>query len=83
MSITTSPNDVTALPCHTEDADLWFAEGEADIARAKGLCSACPLQVACLAGAIERREPWGVWGGESFVGGVIVQDKRGRGRPRK
>ncbi|CAM5326708.1 WhiB family transcriptional regulator [Streptomyces tanashiensis] len=31
----------------------------------------------------ERREPWGVWGGELFVQGVVVARKRPRGRPRK
>ena len=43
----------------------------------------CPLIAGCLAGAIEREEPWGVWGGEVFVGGTVVPTKRGRGRPRK
>ncbi|WP_418607005.1 hypothetical protein [Georgenia sp. SUBG003] len=42
-----------------------------------------PRARACLAGALERKEPWGVWGGEVFVDGVVVARKRGRGRPRK
>ncbi|MET8204410.1 WhiB family transcriptional regulator, partial [Micromonospora taraxaci] len=29
------------------------------------LCGDCPLRVECLAGAVERAEPWGVWGGEA------------------
>jgi WhiB family redox-sensing transcriptional regulator len=37
----------------------------------------------CLAGAIERREPCGVWGGQIFHHGRIVPYKRSRGRPRK
>ena len=41
------------------------------------------LMEACLAGDKERREPWGVWGGELFVQGVVVARKRPRGRPRK
>ena len=28
----------------------------------------------CLEGALERREPWGVWGGELFIGGDGVTD---------
>ena len=36
-----------------------------------------------LAGAVERREPWGVWGGELFQAGVVIARKRPRGRPRK
>ena len=34
-------------------------------------------------GAIERNEPWGVWGGEIFDRGVVIARKRPRGRPRK
>ncbi|HZI45593.1 MAG TPA: hypothetical protein VFD53_10255, partial [Ilumatobacter sp.] len=38
---------------------------------------------ACLSGALERGEVYGVWGGEIVVDGVIVSVKRGRGRPPK
>jgi WhiB family redox-sensing transcriptional regulator len=72
-----------ALPCWTEDPDLWFAESPADVEAAKALCVPCPLREACLAGALERREPWGVWGGQLVVSGVVVPRKRPRGRPRK
>lgn len=47
------------------------------------MCTDCPVREACLQGALERKEPWGVWGGELFVQGVIVARKRPRGRPRK
>lgn len=70
------------LPCQ-RSSQLFFAEREADVIAAKALCADCPIRAACLLGAIERREPWGVWGGEVFVEGVIVPHKRGRGRPRK
>ncbi|HUK69491.1 MAG TPA: WhiB family transcriptional regulator [Streptosporangiaceae bacterium] len=63
--------------------ELFFAEQPADVRRAKELCRHCPLQPACLAGALRRGEPWGVWGGELFLRGVVVADKRPRGRPRK
>jgi WhiB family redox-sensing transcriptional regulator len=71
------------LPCRKFDADLWFAESPAELELAKSLCGDCPLRVECLAGAIERAEPWGVWGGEIFERGAIVPRKRPRGRPRK
>jgi len=71
------------LPCRVNDAELWFAELPADVEAAKALCQACPVRGACLAGALERREPWGVWGGELLVAGVVVPRKRPRGRPRK
>lgn len=70
------------LPCRT-DPELFFAQRPADVEHAKSLCADCPVRAACLAGAIQRREPWGVWGGELFEHGVIVPRKRPRGRPRK
>ncbi|GAA2719372.1 WhiB family transcriptional regulator [Cellulomonas aerilata] len=71
------------VPCRNNDPELWFAEQTARVERAKALCRDCPLIASCLAGALEREEPWGVWGGEVFVGGTVVATKRGRGRPRK
>jgi WhiB family redox-sensing transcriptional regulator len=71
------------LPCHTVAPDLWFAESPADVEAAKALCLPCPLRAACLAGALERQEPWGVWGGQLVLAGVVVPRKRPRGRPRK
>jgi len=68
-------------PC-LDNPDLFFAESPADITRAKLLCAQCPVTEACLAGALERAEPWGVWGGELVLRGTIVASKRGRGRPR-
>ena len=73
----------TDLPCWTAPADLWFAERPDDVEAAKALCGPCPLRTTCLAGALERREPWGVWGGQLVLLGVVVPRKRPRGRPRK
>ena len=70
-------------PCRVHDAELWFAESPADVEFAKALCQTCPIVEACLAGAVERREPWGVWGGQLFIAGTVVPRKRPRGRPRK
>ncbi|MFW0792403.1 WhiB family transcriptional regulator [Gordonia sp. CPCC 205515] len=71
------------LPCQVADADLWFAEDPRDLEQAKAMCADCPLQQACLQAALERAEPWGVWGGEIFDRGAVVARKRPRGRPRK
>ena len=43
--------------------------------------AACPLRRPCLAGAVERGEPCGVWGGEIFERGRIIAFKRPRGHP--
>jgi len=71
------------LPCRANDPELFFADSPADVEYAKTLCLDCPARLECLTGALERREPWGVWGGEWFVQGVVVPRKRPRGRPRK
>ena len=70
------------LPCRqTGDADLWFADTPARLEQAKALCVGCPVRAACLAGALRREEPWGVWGGEIFERGSVIARKRPRGRP--
>ena len=75
--------DEELLPCRTNDSDLFFAESPSDVELAKALCLDCPVRAECLAGALERREPWGVWGGQLFLQGVVIPRKRPRGRPRK
>lgn len=62
---------------------LFFSDNVIDIARAKAMCALCPLRIDCLADALEREEPWGVWGGELLSGGRIVTNKRPCGRPPK
>ena len=62
--IDTSPHD--DLPCLVNDPDLFFAERPDDLERAKALCVDCPIRPQCLAAALDRGEPWGVWGGEIF-----------------
>jgi WhiB family transcriptional regulator, redox-sensing transcriptional regulator len=71
------------VPCQVNDPDLWFAESPTDLERAKALCADCPVRAQCLAGALARHEPWGVWGGEIFERGLVIPKKRPRGRPRK
>jgi WhiB family transcriptional regulator, redox-sensing transcriptional regulator len=71
------------LPCRVQDPELWFAESPADLELAKSHCLSCPVRRTCLSGALERHEPWGVWGGEIFERGVVIPRKRPRGRPRK
>lgn len=60
---------------------LFFSDDNVDIARAKAICSRCALRTTCLEDALERLEPWGVWGGELIEDGRIVLDRRPRGRP--
>ena len=62
---------------------LFFSENAMDTARAKAICARCEVRDLCLARALERAEPYGVWGGEFLIDGEIVVAKRGRGRPRR
>ena len=88
MSLALASLDVSVeleanLPCRKFDPDLWFSDAPAQLELAKSLCGDCPLRVECLSGAVDRQEPWGVWGGEIFERGAVVPRKRPRGRPRK
>ncbi|HEY5663337.1 MAG TPA: WhiB family transcriptional regulator [Ilumatobacter sp.] len=60
---------------------LFFSDHLLDIARAKAICGRCARRRDCLADALERQEPWGVWGGELLSGGRVVAHKRPGGRP--
>ena len=56
------------VPCESRgyDPDLWYSETPSDITLAIGICVSRCLQLAtCLAGAYERNEPFGVFGGVS------------------
>lgn len=71
-----------STPC-AQDPELWFAETPEGLEQAKLLCQDCPLRLMCLQSALERGEPWGVWGGEILQRGQVIERKRTRGRPRK
>ena len=52
--------------------DLFFDEDPASVALAKSICSECPLAGLCLAGAMARRELYGVWGGTDYYDRVAL-----------
>ncbi len=86
----TDVDDEPALSSYARCADgngtlsfLFFSEDDLELARAKAVCGTCGLQDECLSGAIEREEPYGVWGGKLVLEGVPVEFKRKRGRPPK
>jgi len=61
--------------CAGADPALFFppAEGETPADRRRRLrlatsfCDVCPVRSACYRGAVERAEPWGVFGGVDFT----------------
>ena len=60
---------------------LFFSEEWVDLKRAQAICAKCTSHAECLSGALERAEPWGVWGGKLLENGRILAEKRPRGRP--
>ena len=52
--------------------DVFFSEAPGKIAHAKSICAECPIREWCLEGALKRREPCGVWGGELLRDGHVV-----------
>lgn len=64
-------------------AHLFFSDDDYELARAKAICRPCGLKADCLSKAIEREEPYGIWGGLLLLDGAPVEVKRKRGRPRK
>lgn len=81
-SVARRPRPAAPLPCRSAP-DLFFAEKPEHLKQAQELCRICPVREACLAGALERGEPYGVWGGRLFMFGKIIDSKRPRGRPRR
>lgn len=81
-----APVDWAQAACRSAEGSLlglFFSEELGDIAAAKRICATCPVVEPCLQGALERREPWGVWGGQLFFNGKVLPFKRKRGRPPK
>ncbi len=79
-----APAEATRAACNTPEGTmtaLFFSDDPVHIARAKQICRGCPLRIECLAGAVERREPSGVWGAQLISNGRIIAYKRRRGRP--
>jgi WhiB family redox-sensing transcriptional regulator len=73
---------VGLFPCRLRP-ELYFSEDPGELETAKTLCGGCWARADCLAGALARAEPIGVWGGEIFERGRVIPRKRPRGRPRK
>lgn len=52
--------------CRQGDPDLWMSTRARDQREAQAIClTPCPVRQKCFAYAIERREPFGIWGGST------------------
>ena len=59
---------------------VFFSQDRKVIDQAKAICAGCPRRESCLEGALERREPWVVWGGELFRNGHVLTNRKRRPR---
>jgi WhiB family redox-sensing transcriptional regulator len=49
--------------CRDIDPNLFFPPPGDRGAKAKAVCASCPVRRQCLADALDRAEPMGIWGG--------------------
>ncbi|MDG1465441.1 MAG: WhiB family transcriptional regulator [Acidimicrobiales bacterium] len=51
--------------CRGLEASIFYPDPDVteDVARALAVCAACEVREVCLAHALGRREPTGIWGG--------------------
>ncbi|MFE9250926.1 WhiB family transcriptional regulator [Streptomyces sp. NPDC007088] len=52
----------TDAACRSTDPEELFADSGGQN-RAKAVCTGCPVQIECLAEALDNRVEFGVWGG--------------------
>ena len=86
ITLTELQDELALSPLRCSDGNgtlsyLFFSEEYVDVQRAKAICAKCSSRQDCLSAALDRAEPWGVWGGELLEDGRICETKRPRGRP--
>jgi WhiB family redox-sensing transcriptional regulator len=57
---------LNAAACAAYDPEAWFSDHPVTRGAAAWVCRSCPMRAACLAGAIDRDEAAGIWGGVDF-----------------
>ena len=76
----------------TDEPDVFFPGSDSglkpvEVEEAKSICQRCPVMSDCLVTALERREPYGVWGGldederRALLGGEETADARPASAP--
>jgi WhiB family redox-sensing transcriptional regulator len=56
---------ITAVCAQTDDPDAFYPEKGGPTQKGKAVCGRCDVRAACLAYALDRNEPYGIWGGLS------------------
>ncbi|MBC9729900.1 WhiB family transcriptional regulator [Streptomyces sp. TRM68367] len=68
--------------CKGWDTELFYAPvTDPDTRQAKAICRGCPVLAECLADAMARAEPYGVWGGvDEDERGALIRRRRAAAR---
>jgi len=74
ITLTELQDELILSPLRCSDGNgtlsyLFFSEEYVDVQRAKAICAKCSSRQDCLSAALDRAEPWGVWGGELLEDG--------------
>lgn len=56
-------NWVLRAACRGQDVELFYSSDPLQVRAAVRICSGCPVRRECFEDAIDRGEPFGVWGG--------------------
>lgn len=76
------PDFRVAGVCAETDPEIFFPEkGEGGkVRQARRLCASCDVREACREYAIQRGEPYGIWGGTTADERRRIRAERRRGR---
>lgn len=65
LRLSERPEWMRSALCAQADPDRWFPVQGGDMSLAKWICARCDVRAQCLAYALARDEPFGIWGGLS------------------
>ena len=65
MTVPHTESDSPLCADDSVDPAIFYSSRLDETQKAKDICAECPLRFACLEGALNSQERWGVWGGAS------------------
>lgn len=66
--------------CLDAEAEVFFPLSGGSTVVARAFCDRCPVRAECLEYAVDRAEPFGIWGGMSELDRRRLAHPRGLGR---
>lgn len=68
-----------AALCPEADPEEWYPEKGGSVLKAKAVCRRCPVREPCLGDALDRADPYGIWGGLSHEERERAARRHGQG----